>query len=319
MAFGFIKKIFSFGRKQVEEVPAEALPQEDAAQLPAPDAVVEPISQDVAEAVESVAAAEPEIAEPLAAPEEVTAAIPEPEPEPEPETVSEMTEMARSEESFAPDGVYQPTAETADNGLPYIETPEPLDESSEPEIGHPQPMPGAGDAAGELSETSLADEASGSDGAFGGEAEIVAEAIAEPIAEPEPPVLPEIVPEPEPPLVAAAIPVTEAGAKVYIGTMPEAPAAPEPEEKVSWFQRLKRGLSRSSKELSSSITGIFTKRKLDEETLQELEDVLIRADLGMETAMRITDTLSAGRFGKDVSDEEVRGVMRAEIEKVLGP
>jgi fused signal recognition particle receptor len=95
--------------------------------------------------------------------------------------------------------------------------------------------------------------------------------------------------------------------------------APEPEEKLSWFQRLKRGLSRSSKELSSSITGIFLKRKLDEDTLQELEDVLIRADLGMETAIRITDTLASGRFGKDVSDEEVRSVMRAEIEKVLAP
>ncbi len=101
--------------------------------------------------------------------------------------------------------------------------------------------------------------------------------------------------------------------------MEDTPPPPEPEEKLSWFQRLKRGLSRSSKELSSSITGIFLKRKLDEDTLQELEDVLIRADLGMETAIRITDTLASGRFGKDVSDEEVRSVMRAEIEKVLAP
>ncbi len=94
-------------------------------------------------------------------------------------------------------------------------------------------------------------------------------------------------------------------------------AAPAP--KASWFQRLKFGLSRSSRELSHSITGIFTKRKLDEETLQDLEDVLIRADLGLETAMRITDTLSSGRYGKEVSGAEVRAIMAAEIEKVLGP
>src|SRR5690606_1972346 len=54
-------------------------------------------------------------------------------------------------------------------------------------------------------------------------------------------------------------------------------------------------------------------------TLQDLEDVLIRADLGMETALRINDSLASGRFGKEVSDGDVRGVMAAEIEKVLAP
>ena len=226
-----------------------------------------------------------------------------------------MTELARSDKSFAPDGVYQPSAETADNGLPHIETPEPLDESPEPEIGNPQPMPGSLPDHGDGAKSVLAGEAAGSDGGFGGEAELET-AVA---PEPDPASSAAIASDPEPLLAAAAIPVTEAGAKVYIGAMPVAPAVPVSEEKVSWFQRLKRGLSRSSKELSSSITGIFTKRKLDEDTLQELEDVLIRADLGMETAIRITDTLSSGRYGKDVSDEEVRGVMRAEIEKVLAP
>ncbi|MCC0044812.1 MAG: signal recognition particle-docking protein FtsY [Brucellaceae bacterium] len=100
----------------------------------------------------------------------------------------------------------------------------------------------------------------------------------------------------------------------------EAAPAVEPEQpKKSWLQRLRSGLSRSSKELSSSISGVFTKRKLDEDTLQDLEDILIRADLGAETAMRIADTLSASRYGRDVSDAEVRGVMASEIEKVLSP
>lgn len=94
---------------------------------------------------------------------------------------------------------------------------------------------------------------------------------------------------------------------------------PEPEKKRSWFERLRSGLSRSSQQLGDSIGGIFTKRKLDEDTLQELEDVLIQADLGLETAMRITDSLSSGRYGKDISTDEVRSIMRSEIEKVLVP
>ena len=101
-----------------------------------------------------------------------------------------------------------------------------------------------------------------------------------------------------------------------------AAAAPEPEPeeaRAGWFQRLRSGLSRSSQNLTSGIAGVFTRRKLDEDTLQDLEDVLIQADLGIETAMRITDTLSSGRYGREVSGEEVRTVMAGEVEKVLLP
>jgi fused signal recognition particle receptor len=89
--------------------------------------------------------------------------------------------------------------------------------------------------------------------------------------------------------------------------------------KLSWFQRLSQGLARSSRELTGNIAGIFTKKRLDEDTLQDLEDVLIRADLGMETALRVTDALSASRYGRDVSEADVRAIMAAEIEKVLTP
>lgn len=107
----------------------------------------------------------------------------------------------------------------------------------------------------------------------------------------------------------------------HVTEIEEPIAAPEPqsEAKQSWVQRLKGGLSRSSKQLGDSIGGIFTKRKLDEDTLQDLEDVLIQADLGLETAMRITDSLSQGRYGKDISPDEVRTIMSAEITKVLDP
>src|SRR6185503_2224111 len=87
----------------------------------------------------------------------------------------------------------------------------------------------------------------------------------------------------------------------------------------SWFQRMRDGVARSSRELTGNIAGVFTKRRLDEDTLQDLEDVLIRADLGMETALRVTDALSSGRYGRDVSDVEVKAIMAEEVEKVLNP
>lgn len=97
------------------------------------------------------------------------------------------------------------------------------------------------------------------------------------------------------------------------------PQADEASEKKSWFSRLKTGLSRSSANLTENITAVFTKKKLDEDTLQELEDILIQADLGVETALKVTDKLASQRMGKDVTDEEVREFMAEEIEQVLKP
>jgi fused signal recognition particle receptor len=98
------------------------------------------------------------------------------------------------------------------------------------------------------------------------------------------------------------------------------PAAAEgAAEKVSWFQKLKRGLSRSSNAISESIVSVFTKRKLDAAALEEFEEVLIKADLGPATAMAITDALRAGRFDKEISEEEVKGVLAAEIRRVMEP
>lgn len=90
-------------------------------------------------------------------------------------------------------------------------------------------------------------------------------------------------------------------------------------EKLSWFQRLKAGLSRSSNALTEGITSIFTKRKLDAETLEELEDILIQADLGVDTAMTITERLADGRYNKEISGEEVRQILAEEVENVLEP
>lgn len=91
------------------------------------------------------------------------------------------------------------------------------------------------------------------------------------------------------------------------------------EQKQSWFQRLKSGLQRSSSAISEGVTGIFTKRKLNGETLEELEDLLITADLGVTAAAKITAALAVGRFDKEISNEEVTQVLSDEIEKILAP
>jgi fused signal recognition particle receptor len=94
---------------------------------------------------------------------------------------------------------------------------------------------------------------------------------------------------------------------------------PEPPRKQSWFQRLRQGLAKTSTQLAENIAGIFTKRKLDAETLGELEDLLIQADLGVDTAARITTALAKGRHDKAITTEEVRAVLAAEVERVLAP
>ncbi len=98
-----------------------------------------------------------------------------------------------------------------------------------------------------------------------------------------------------------------------------ATAAPAAEPKKGWFQKLKDGLAKTSSKLSDGITGIFTKRKLDGATLEDLEDLLIQADLGIETASRITGAISKGRFEKGISADDVRSILAAEVEKVLAP
>lgn len=100
----------------------------------------------------------------------------------------------------------------------------------------------------------------------------------------------------------------------------DAPAAPPAEgPKASWLQRLRRGLSRTTQSLAGGISGLFTKRKLDVGTLQDLEDLLIQADLGVETATAIADRISDKRYAKGISDDEVRRILAEEIELRLAP
>ena len=85
------------------------------------------------------------------------------------------------------------------------------------------------------------------------------------------------------------------------------------------LSRLKEGLSKSSKTITSSITSIFTKRKLDAGLLGELEDVLIQADLGVAMAERIVKAVSMGRYDKEIEPEDVKRILAEEVTKVLKP
>jgi fused signal recognition particle receptor len=87
----------------------------------------------------------------------------------------------------------------------------------------------------------------------------------------------------------------------------------------NWWQRLTGGLKRSSSALGGALSDLVSKRRLDEATLAEIEDVLIRADLGIETASRVTEALGHGRHAAEISPDEVKAVVAAEVEKALAP
>lgn len=91
------------------------------------------------------------------------------------------------------------------------------------------------------------------------------------------------------------------------------------ENSSGWFGRLKQGLGRTSNSLSSGVGGIFARRKLDEETLDELEDFLISADLGAELSEDIRRDLSHRYFDRETSAEAVREVVAGWICKALEP
>ncbi len=127
------------------------------------------------------------------------------------------------------------------------------------------------------------------------------------------PIIEEATPAPIAQIPAPAIetpaPVAEAAP---IATLVEKP-------KLNWLQRLKQGLSKSSGKLTGGIAGIFTKRKLDSESIEALEELLIEADLGAGLAAELTAALAKNRFDKDIAPEEVRSFLAEEITKILAP
>jgi fused signal recognition particle receptor len=85
----------------------------------------------------------------------------------------------------------------------------------------------------------------------------------------------------------------------------------------SWWHRLTGGLKRTSASLGTAIADLVSKRKLDRAMLDEIEELLIRADLGVDTAARIAAAVGEGRYDKAISADEVKAVLAAEVEKTL--
>ncbi|MBM3632109.1 MAG: signal recognition particle-docking protein FtsY [Alphaproteobacteria bacterium] len=91
------------------------------------------------------------------------------------------------------------------------------------------------------------------------------------------------------------------------------------EEKSGWWSRLKKGLKRSSDRLGDGLKTIFVARKLDQPTLDELEELLITSDLGVETASRLTTDLGKQRLNQDISLDEIKDFLANAIELILTP
>jgi fused signal recognition particle receptor len=93
----------------------------------------------------------------------------------------------------------------------------------------------------------------------------------------------------------------------------------EDKPKQSWWRRLSGGLKRTSTSLGTAVADLVTKRKLDRAMLDDIEDVLLRADLGTAVAERIAEAVGEGRYDKAISADEVKAVVATEVEKVLAP
>ncbi|MGY5779852.1 signal recognition particle-docking protein FtsY [Rhizobium sp. LEGMi135b] len=283
MALGFIKKVFTFGREKPAE---EQAPAEDLAKVEA--GVVEQEAE-VSPASEFVEPASPPSVPSGHLPHEGGDLLESDAPaeqERQAESQADASGAKEIEADEAPSSVESESQEQHED-LQALEPEQPADTAASV-VSEVHPIEPISPLVGEMS-----------DGTEGGDE---ASASSEPSSE--------VTEVPS----ARTLPKGFSTAASAPAPIPEAP-----KQKLSWFQRLRAGLARTSSQLTGQIAALFTKRKLDDQTLQELEDLLIQADLGVETAMRVTDTLASERYGKDVTSEDVGRIMAQEIAKVLKP
>ncbi|PLX30512.1 MAG: signal recognition particle-docking protein FtsY [Alphaproteobacteria bacterium] len=88
---------------------------------------------------------------------------------------------------------------------------------------------------------------------------------------------------------------------------------------MNWFKKLNTAFKKSSSKLTDNISQIFTKKKLDDDTLEAFEDLLIESDMGVATTQELSLKLRKTRFGKDVTHQEIQEFLAAEIEKIVSP
>jgi fused signal recognition particle receptor len=325
MAIGFIKKIFSFGKDAVEEKPAP--PQETAAADEV--AVTPPVPSGEQGGTQAPVEEDRSTAEVTEASEDdrdVSFAPDTPTTETTPEEGPVSTAVTADENTVEQgESVRHPISPLAgempgraEEGEPPSEHPTTVDELSAPASvpsGEQEEREAAIAADVEEAEIDAEDRAEGAGSSADETAASEDESVPLPIL-PLEGEMPGRAEGGEPPSEPLAPSLPKGFAAAERRPREEAPA---PQAKLNWYQRLRLGLARTSSQLTGQIASLFTKRKLDEATLQDLEDLLIQADLGVETAMRITDTLASERYGKDVSGEDVSRIMAGEITKVLAP
>jgi fused signal recognition particle receptor len=325
MAIGFIKKIFSFGKDAVEEKPAPpqetAVADEVAVTPPVPSGeqggTQAPVEEDRSTA---------EVTEASTDDRDVSFAPDTPTTETTREEGPVSTAVTADENTVEQgESVRHPISPLAgempgraEEGEPPSEHPTTVDELSAPASvpsGEQEEREAAIAADVEEAEIDAEDRAEGAGSSADETAASEDESVPLPIL-PLEGEMPGRAEGGEPPSEPLAPSLPKGFAAAERRPREEAPAPPA---KLNWYQRLRLGLARTSSQLTGQIASLFTKRKLDEATLQDLEDLLIQADLGVETAMRITDTLASERYGKDVSGEDVSRIMAGEITKVLAP
>ena len=90
-------------------------------------------------------------------------------------------------------------------------------------------------------------------------------------------------------------------------------------KKKGWFARLTEGLSRSSRQMADSVVAVVARKPLDQAALDDLEEMLIEADLGPRTAAKIAAAFGKERFGKSSSEEEVKAALAELVAAELLP
>jgi len=103
---------------------------------------------------------------------------------------------------------------------------------------------------------------------------------------------------------------------------PQATKSPETKtenDEKGWLKRLKAGLNKSSSKLNDGIKDIFVRKKLDDDTLQDLEDLLITSDMGVETSAHITSQIAKNKFDKEVTSEEIKKDLANSISQIIEP
>ena len=91
------------------------------------------------------------------------------------------------------------------------------------------------------------------------------------------------------------------------------------EAEGGFMERISKGLQKSTSRMTEQVSAVFTKRKLDDDALQDLEDILITSDFGVGPAAKVTALLAKDKFDKQVTDLEIKIALADVISEILTP